>query len=404
MRLVIIGHLLPEPASSAAGTRMLELMRLFSSFGYSITYATAAQNVDFSVDLKDYNVAVETIELNSDRFNEQIKQLAPHVVLFDRYLTEEQYGWRVAKECPDAVRIIDTEDLHCLREARRLALKSSREVRSEDYFNDIAKREIAALFRADMSLMISRAEIDVLTSVYNVPSSQLHYLPFLPENVERKSPSFAERNGFMTIGNFIHPPNADSVRYLKKEIWPLIRNEFPTAKMHVYGAYPSESIGQLNDEKTGFFVHGRAESSTATFQSARVCLAPLRFGAGMKGKLLEAMVLNTPSVTTSIGAEGMHGSLNWAGAVTDDPTSFAAEAVALHNNEEAWNQANENGRTILTTVFDSPNHRSQFKERLTALQGGLNNHRNQNFIGQMMQFHTMRSTEFMSRFIAEKNR
>lgn len=379
-------------------------MRLFSSFGYSITYATAAQNVDFSVDLKDYNVAVETIELNSDRFNEQIKQLAPHVVLFDRYLTEEQYGWRVAKECPDAVRIIDTEDLHCLREARRLALKSSREVRSEDYFNDIAKREIAALFRADMSLMISRAEIDVLTSVYNVPSSQLHYLPFLPENVERKSPSFAERNGFMTIGNFIHPPNADSVRYLKKEIWPLIRNEFPTAKMHVYGAYPSESIGQLNDEKTGFFVHGRAESSTATFQSARVCLAPLRFGAGMKGKLLEAMVLNTPSVTTSIGAEGMHGSLNWAGAVTDDPTSFAAEAVALHNNEEAWNQANENGRTILTTVFDSPNHRSQFKERLTALQGGLNNHRNQNFIGQMMQFHTMRSTEFMSRFIAEKNR
>lgn len=379
-------------------------MRLFSSFGYSITYATAAQNVDFSVDLKDYNVAVETIELNSDRFNEQIKQLAPHVVLFDRYLTEEQYGWRVAKECPDAVRIIDTEDLHCLREARRLALKSSREVRSEDYFNDIAKREIAALFRADLSLMISRAEIDVLTSVYNVPSSQLHYLPFLPENVERKSPSFAERNGFMTIGNFIHPPNADSVRYLKKEIWPLIRNEFPTAKMHVYGAYPSESIGQLNDEKTGFFVHGRAESSAATFQSARVCLAPLRFGAGMKGKLLEAMVLNTPSVTTSIGAEGMHGSLNWAGAVTDDPTSFAAAAVALHNNEEAWNQANENGRTILTTVFDSPNHRSQFKERLTALQGGLNNHRNQNFIGQMMQFHTMRSTEFMSRFIAEKNK
>lgn len=379
-------------------------MRLFSSFGYSITYATAAQNVDFSVDLKDYNVAVETIELNSDQFNEQIKQLAPHVVLFDRYLTEEQYGWRVAKECPDAVRIIDTEDLHCLREARRLALKSSREVRSEDYFNDIAKREIAALFRADLSLMISRAEIDVLTSVYNVPSSQLHYLPFLPENVERKSPSFAERNGFMTIGNFIHPPNADSVRYLKKEIWPLIRNEFPTAKMHVYGAYPSESIGQLNDEKTGFFVHGRAESSAATFQSARVCLAPLRFGAGMKGKLLEAMVLNTPSVTTSIGAEGMHGSLNWAGAVTDDPTSFAAAAVALHNNEEAWNQANENGRTILTTVFDSPNHRSQFKERLTVLQGGLNNHRNQNFIGQMMQFHTMRSTEFMSRFIAEKNK
>lgn len=380
-------------------------MRLFSSFGYTITYATAAQNVEFSVDLKELGVQLETIELNSDRFDEQIKKLAPHMVLFDRFLSEEQYGWRVAKICPNAVRIIDTEDLHCLREARRIALKKDRPVQREDYFNDLAKREIASLFRADLSLMISIAEMDVLSSIYKVPTSQLHYLPFLPETTETATtPAFEERDGFMTIGNFIHPPNADSVRYLKKEIWPLIRQALPTAKMHVYGAYLPASLEQLNDEKSGFLIHGRAPNSSVTFQSAKVCLAPLRFGAGMKGKLLEALLMRTPSVTTSIGAEGMHGNLPWAGAVADDPAAFAQMAVELHINKNMWDQANVYGQAILDSVFNSKEHVVQFKEVLFTLQGNLEAHRNENFIGQMMHFHTMRSTEFMSRFIAEKNK
>lgn len=404
MRVVIIGHLLPEPASSAAGTRMLELIAFFREAGDDVFFATAAQNVEFSVAAKDWDVELVAIELNSDSFNEQLKKLQPDLVLFDRYLTEEQYGWRVAEVCENALRIIDTEDLHCLRQARRTAVKEDRAFTLSDLNNDIAKREVAAIFRSDLSLMISEEEISLLTSHFQVKPELLHYLPFLPSKKStKKHPKFSRRSHFMTIGNFLHPPNLDSVEYLKSAIWPLIRKGMPKAEMHVYGAYPPQRILQLHKPNEGFFIHGRVDSAQDAFTKARVCLAPLRFGAGMKGKLLEAMLFETPSVTTSIGAEGMHGELPWGGMLTDDPKLFAEAAILLHEDESAWEKANSNGKAIFEDRFDSAAHKKLLREQIDFLLSNLVAHRTNNFIGQMLQHHQHKSTEFMSRFIALKN-
>lgn len=404
MRVVIIGHLLPEPASSAAGSRMLELISFFREADNEVVFASAAQNVTFSIAQKDLDAQLVTIELNSDSFNAQIKALDPEVVLFDRYLTEEQYGWRVAEACPNALRILDTEDLHCLRQARRDAVKAERPFERADLNNEIAKREIAAIFRADLSLIISEAEIDLLTSHFQVKDALLHYLPFLPAQKEANdAPPFEERSHFMTIGNFLHPPNIDGVEYVQSTIWPLIRKGLPTAEMHVYGAYPPQRILQLHKPQNGFYVHGRIASAQDAFTKARVCLAPLRFGAGMKGKLLEAMLFSTPSVTTSIGAEGMHGDLAWGGSISDAPESIAKAAIALHEKKDAWQNAVSNGRAILKERFNTSDHKALLQSRLTALKTDLVAHRNENFIGQMLHHHQHKSTEFMSRFIALKN-
>lgn len=115
-RLVIIGLVVPEPASTAAGTRMLQLIDLFRERNYEITFLTSAGNIEFSE-----KIDFQKIEINDSSFDELINNLDPDIVLFDRFVTEEQFGWRVSENCPQALKILDTEDLHFLREARRKA-------------------------------------------------------------------------------------------------------------------------------------------------------------------------------------------------------------------------------------------------------------------------------------------
>src|SRR5690606_22494590 len=125
-KLLIIGFVWPEPKSSAAGSRMMQLINAFQSFGYDITFASACAKTDNAFDLKTLNVQTETIQLNHSSFDDFIKQLQPDVVLFDRFMTEEQFGWRVAEHCPTAMRILDTEDLHGLRKGRQQAFKDGK--------------------------------------------------------------------------------------------------------------------------------------------------------------------------------------------------------------------------------------------------------------------------------------
>ena len=114
-KLLVIGYVWPEPNSSAAGARMLQLLDSFAQQGYAITYASPAQASPHAVDLAELNIDAVEIELNNQSFDEFIQTLEPNAVLFDRFMMEEQFAWRVEKHCPNALRILDTEDLHCLR-------------------------------------------------------------------------------------------------------------------------------------------------------------------------------------------------------------------------------------------------------------------------------------------------
>lgn len=407
-KLLIIGTVFPEPNSSAAGTRMLQLIELFQEQNWVITFASAAAESEFATELSAFGVNQISIKLNDSSFDEFVTELNPQLVVFDRFMTEEQFGWRVAENCPDAIRILDTEDLHCLRHARREAVKQNRPFQSSDLLNEVAKREIASIYRCDLSLIISEYEMEVLKTHFKVDEALLHYLPFMLEPISEEDQkawlALEERQHFVTIGNFLHPPNWDAVQYLKADIWPLIRKQLPNAEMHVYGAYCSDKHRQLHSEKDGFLIKGRAESAVEVISKARVLLAPLRFGAGLKGKLVEAIQCGTPSVVTSIGAEAMHGNLPWSGSIADAPEDFAQSAVQFYTDKSAWEVAQQNGVEIINQVYPKAELGHIFIKRLEGMQTNLETHRQQNFIGSMLMHHTMRSTEFMSRWIEAKNK
>lgn len=402
-RLLIIGLVWPEPKSSAAGSRMMQLIELFQSDGFEITFVSAAQNLEFSEDLSAKKITTQAIELNSASFDEFVQELNPSIVLFDRFISEEQFGWRVSEHCPNALKIVDTEDLHCLRLARQLAVKENRNFTQNDLFSDVAKREIASILRCDLSLMISEYEMEVLQNQFKISSDLVHYLPLFAEPLD-KVLSFDERENFVFIGNFMHEPNWDAVQYLHKEIWPLIQAQLPKAKMLIYGAYPTQKVLELNKPKANFLVKGRADDALDIIQKSKVVLAPLRFGAGIKGKLLEAMQYGTPSVTTAIGAEAMKGELDWNGFITDDPIEFAQNAVELYANRIVWERSKKNGFNILVERYKKSSFDASFLERINTLLNELKKHRNQNFIGSLLQHHTLSSTKYMSKWIEEKNK
>ncbi len=408
-QILVIGYVWPEPNSSAAGTRMLQLLQFFRTNNWEVTFACPAAQSGVAFDLRQLDIAVKTIQINDASFDEFVKKLNPTIVLFDRFMMEEQFGWRVAENCPNALRILDTEDLHSLRKARHQALKDGVEFHIDQLKNyQLAQREIASMLRCDLSLLISEVEHDVLVNEFNIDSTLLVYLPFMLEaptkaHIEALL-SFEERQHFVTIGNFLHAPNRDMVLYLKKEIWPILRRKLPKAEMHIYGSYAKENSLQLNQPKEKFFVHGRAESAAEVISKARILLAPLRFGAGLKGKFIDGMQNGTPCATTTIGAEGMYGNLSWNGIVSDDIETLVNETVKLYSNKNRWLAAQQHGFEILAKRYSKAIFQQQLLEKITITQKNLSAHRTQNFMGSLLQLHTARSTKYMSLWIEAKNR
>jgi glycosyltransferase involved in cell wall biosynthesis len=408
-KLLIIGFVWPEPNSSAAGGRMMQLISIFKENGFEITFASPALDSDFMVDLSEFGVIKKSIELNNSSFDDFIVALNPDVVLFDRFMIEEQFGWRVSENCPKAIRLLDTEDLHCLRTARQKAFKENRIFELQDLLSEeVAKREIASILRCDLSFIISEFEMKLLKDIFKIDSDLLHYLPFLVNEISEKNlrelPSFEERKNFVFIGNFLHEPNWNTVQYLKETIWPEIKKQFPEAALEVYGAYPSQKVLQLHQPKNGFCIMGRAEDANEIVKNARIVLAPIRFGAGLKGKLLEAMQCGTPSVTTTIGSEAMHGNLPWNGFITDDIQEFAKKAVELYSDEKLWKQAQKNGIAIVNACYQKDNYSAELLDKVNSLLNDSENHRLHNFMGSLLQHHTLKSTKYMAKWIEAKNK
>ena len=408
-KILIIGFVWPEPTTTAAGTRMLQLISIFKASNLDIHFVSAAAKTNQSYSFIEDEINTSTIELNNSSFDIFIKDYNPDIVLFDRYLTEEQFGWRVTENCPNTLKILDTEDLHFLRFARETSFKKSIEINDSILINDITKREIASIYRCDLTLIISTYELELLQNKFKINSNLLCYVPFLldkmaPDNFI-KYPSFHKRLDFMTIGNFKHKPNLEAVKTLKTKIWPKIKKQLPKAIIHIYGAYGTNSnIKQLHNKKEGFLIKGWVENKELAFTNSRICLAPLQFGAGLKGKLVDAMIFGTPSITTSMGAEGINAGLPWAGFIENDFDKFAEKAVELYENEEIWLEKQENGLKIINSNFSKEMFGVELMQKIEAVRSNLEYYRNQNFIGTMLQHHTLKSTKYMSKWIEEKNK
>lgn len=392
-KALIVGTVFPEPKSSAAGTKMMQWLELFLSNDFAITYASTSSSGGFSADISGYVVQKMVVKVNDTSFDTFVQDLQPTVVLYDRFMTEEQFSWRVRAASPQTVHLLETQDLHFLREARE---------KNISFFSTTAKRELAAILRCDLSFLISEFEMQLLHHNFPFVSDKIHYFPLCYKRNTSWKLGTHQRTGFCFIGNFLHAPNRDAVLFLKK-IWKEIRNKIPTAKLHIYGAYPSQQILQLHQEKEGFLVHGRAKSVKDVFLQHKVLLAPISFGAGLKGKLLESMQYGIASVTTPLGAEGISTYPKWNGEITNLDT-FAESAIAVYNTEENYSDYQQIGINILEDKFDASLFVPEIRAKINSLIQNISNWREHHFLSEIMNYHRQQSVRYLSKWIEEKNK
>ena len=397
MNCLIIGKVWPEPTSTAAGQRTYDVITSLQLGCWQVHFASAAQRGEYALDLEAIGVTTHEITVNDAAFDPWVEALAPQVVIFDRFMTEEQFGWRVAQYCPEAVRVLDTSDLHCLRLARERVIKSGEALELK---NEIALREIAAIYRSDLTLIISEFEMEILCDEFGINESLLAYWPFSLELSDERV-LFENRKNFILMGSLLHLPNLDAARWCKAEIWPLIRQQLPEAELHCYGSYGERYAAELHAPKSGFYFKGRAEDALATMSLYRVNLAPLRYGAGLKGKVFDGFQTSTPTVMTPIAAEGISTNFGWSHAAAED---FANAALQLYREPEAWRIRQCEERSLCQDRFDSADWLPRLAAIIQCVIGEKVQRREQNFIGKMLRHHQHRSTEFMSRWIEHKNK
>ena len=407
----MIGYVWPEPRSSAAGVRDRALLEIFRAAGHQVVFASTSRRNEHAELLIKEGVEIAEIAANDPTFDETVAAIAPDIVIFDRFVYEEQFGWRVRAACPNALRVLDTQDLHFVRKAREAALRSGQT--PEQAFSawdtpvpsEECLRELAAIHRSDLVWVCSQAEKDLLSRRLEVPADKLGVAGFFHAAPPVPGPEFEAREGFVMIGNFRHAPNADAVRWLHGDIWSRLRARLPQAQVRIYGAYPPREMMALTNPAQGFHVEGPAAGEAAdTLARFRVNLAPLRFGAGIKGKIAEGWRVGTPAVTTPIGAEGMTAPERpFGGEVEWSADRLAEMAVGLHQSPTRWRQAHERGLALVLALYARA-------PGAAAILGQLDHavrtreSRRRDLTTSLLWYHGLRSTEYFSRWIEAKNR
>lgn len=398
LRSLLLGKVWPEPSATAAGRRTADVLQSLHRAGHELHFATASAQPEQALDLAAMGVRTHSVQVNDSAFDQWLEALEPDVVIFDRFMTEEQFGWRVEQACPSALRVLDTSDLHCLRKAREEVVLKGAEY---DLYNDVALREIASIHRCDLSLIISEFEWHLLQDIFGLPESQIAYWPFYLANVE-SGPSYEQRQHCILIGSFLHAPNLDAARWCAQEIWPRVRARAPELELHLYGSYGEKYASEFHRTQHGIHFKGRAVDALHTMQQYRLNLAPLRFGAGLKGKLFDGFQAGTPGIVTPIAVEGIAGNLAWGHQPSEDPQHFADAILATYQDPLQWTSLQQHGQRIAKERFSEATWKARLAERLAVAVEQRDVNRHAAFTGRMLRHHRHRSTEFMSRWIEAK--
>jgi len=254
-RVLFLSTVWPERSSSAAGVRTSDLVKSFLELDVAVDFAASAAIDEQS---KPHVDALEGLGVRShhvlpnreDQFVATLGRTRPDVVVFDRFYVEEMFAWMVGKHAPNAMRVLDMQDVHSLRGWREKRLSELLEMQTGPIdlgsvlsavppaTYDPCLRELSSIYRSDISLVCSPREMEMLTGAFNVPPRLLAEAGFFSDGQRDCGQDFASRKNAIMIGNFLHPPNKDSVIWACTELWPAIRAQIgDDARLDVYGAY-----------------------------------------------------------------------------------------------------------------------------------------------------------------------
>ncbi|MBN6152414.1 glycosyltransferase [Xanthomonas sp. AmX2] len=359
-QVLIIDEALPQPDRDSASLRQLNLIRLLLDEGAHVVFVPSGRE-----HASRHSEALQRLGVEV-WYAPYLKSLAQwlrehgarfHAVLLVRHHVASECLPLLAEFAPQARRLFDTVDLHYLRERRGAELAGDARLLREA--ERTRAREHAVMAQVDVTVLVSAAEREQLQreapQIRTALVSNLHELagPGLP---------WAQRRDLVFVGGFRHPPNVDAMRWFLQDVFPMLSQRLPGIRLHCIGAHAPEDLLRLGAALPGVELHGHVPDIAPYMDGARLAIAPLRFGAGVKGKVNLSMAHGQPVVATSCAVEGMHLRDGHDVLVADDAAQFAAAVVRAYQDEALWNTLAHNGLRNIATHFSLDAARAMVRE------------------------------------------
>jgi GT2 family glycosyltransferase/glycosyltransferase involved in cell wall biosynthesis/SAM-dependent methyltransferase len=361
-RALFIDACTPTPDQDAGSVTALGLMRAFQSVGYKVSFVPEDNFLyidDYTADLQ--RLGIECLYSPYERSVDDVLRRRGgefDVVIVFRHAVAARHLTTIRQLAPQARVIFHTSDLHFVREQREAALRGDEAVD----WHETRERELDVIRRSDCTIVHSAAERDWLLAA--MPHAFVYVFPWILDVRGRGQP-FADRSGIAFLGGYGHPPNVDAALYFAREILPKVRERLPDVAFRIVGANPTPELRAL--DLPGVEVTGYVPELGDVLDRCRLAVAPLRYGAGIKGKLAMTMAYGLPSVASPIAVEGMGLEDGTHVVVADAPERFADEIVALYHDEARWTAISDAGMRFLDDHYSTERGRRRVAEILQAV-------------------------------------
>lgn len=348
-RVLVVDSMTPEPTRDSGSLRLTAILRLLDEQGWSVSFLPddGRANDDEIRALGALGVEVLCRPWVSD-LPHWLRAHAHELraVMLCRHTVAGQYASLIRKVAPNARLLFDTVDLHFLREQRAAELSGSTSMARQAQAS--RKSELALIEQCDVTFVVSPHEQALLTE--ELPNARVELLSNIHE-VHGRGAEYTKRKDVVFIGGFGHPPNADAVRWIASEILPALRARDPALCVHVLGDVADPVRSEL--VAPGLVLHGRVKDLSPWLENALASLAPLRFGAGVKGKINMSMSFGLPAIATTTAVEGMRLNDGVDVLVADNAEAFADAYERLRLDESLWSSLSRHGLHNVQEYFSA---------------------------------------------------
>jgi len=355
--ILVIDHHLPMPDRDSGSLRMFQILKILHRLGHRVTFMP-----DNLADMRPYTCELQKrgIQVVHYPYVKRVRDyLISHGPMFDVVVLSRcdfahKHITDVRLHAPQSRIIFDTVDLHYLREQREAQVTQDPDVRRKAQERQL--QEDSLIKEADETWVVSPVEQQMLQE--NWPHKSIQLVSNIVDVTGPVAP-FALRRDWLFIGGFQHRPNIDAVLFFIGEIYPLVRDRLPDTKFYIIGdKAPPEIVALASDR---IIVAGLQRDVGSFFDSVRLSVSPLRFGAGIKGKINQSMAFGVPVVATSIAVEGMNLVDREHILVADEPEDFARALVELYESEELWKRISQNGISKTQELYSTDAARKKLK-------------------------------------------
>ncbi|MCE9631739.1 MAG: FkbM family methyltransferase [Planctomycetia bacterium] len=361
-RVLYIDSDYPDPIRDAGSVNTINYITWFRALGYEVVFLSTRFNADKKAERPVVAAGAGILHLSGEQaVTDYLRDEAHAFGLF--FLSRVHCGGRFLEACrrgnPQADIIFDTVDLHHVREDREARLRQDREAMFRA--KTVLERELYLASQSDLTIVVSSVEKEILTKA--VPGAAIGEMPLfrkLPAIV----PDFTNRRGIGFVGGYAHSPNVDAVRYFLEAVWPHVHLVDPEIQFEIAGlGLPDEIARAL---PSGVIYRGQVADLEGWLGRLRLTVAPLRYGAGAKGKVASSIVNGVPVVGTRIAFEGM-GLGPDATVAADHPADMAREILRLHSDRTAWDALSRGAQSFATANLSPEAGQSHFAAQLSAL-------------------------------------